>query len=126
MHCAIRPIVQSYRDLLVWKKSIALVLAIYRSTQAFPKIEPTVSSLKCAAPRSQSPATSPKANPDCLRENSNTSWEMPRGSLAEVETQIVITKELAYLQPQEAEGLLSAAAEVGRILNCLISSPARK
>ena len=36
---SVKSIVQSYRDLLVWKKSMALVLDIYRCTQAFPKIE---------------------------------------------------------------------------------------
>jgi hypothetical protein len=36
---AVRPIVLSYRDLSVWKKSTTLVLEFYRSTQAFPKIE---------------------------------------------------------------------------------------
>jgi four helix bundle protein len=39
MQCSVRPIVQSYRDLIVWKKSMALVLNVYRCTQAFPKIE---------------------------------------------------------------------------------------
>jgi|SRR5580658_1861643 hypothetical protein len=39
MQCSVRPIVQSYRDPIVWKKSMALVLNVYRCTQAFPKIE---------------------------------------------------------------------------------------
>jgi four helix bundle protein len=39
MQCSIRPIVRSYRDLVVWKKSMALVLNIYRCTQTFPKVE---------------------------------------------------------------------------------------
>jgi four helix bundle protein len=39
MQGLVRPIVQSYRDLLVWKKAMAFVLDIYRCTQAFPKIE---------------------------------------------------------------------------------------
>jgi 23S rRNA-intervening sequence protein len=39
MQTAVTPIVQSYRDLIVWKKSMSLVLNIYRSTNAFPKTE---------------------------------------------------------------------------------------
>jgi 23S rRNA-intervening sequence protein len=31
--------VRSNRDLIVWKKSTALVLEIYRRTQTFPRIE---------------------------------------------------------------------------------------
>jgi len=40
----------------------------------------------------------------------------------EVETQILIARELGYLKQPDAEDLLSVAAEVGRILNCLLAS----
>ena len=51
MQCSVRPIVQSYRDLVVWKKSMALVVDVYRSTQAFPRTETygLVSQLRRAA-----------------------------------------------------------------------------
>jgi four helix bundle protein len=39
MQSAITPIIQSYRDLIVWKKSMSLVLNVYKSTHAFPKTE---------------------------------------------------------------------------------------
>ena len=40
-----------------------------------------------------------------------------RGSLAEVETQVLIAQNLCYLNLQESENLLQSAAEVGRIVN---------
>ena len=40
MQCVSMP-VQSYRDLIAWQKSFQLVLAVYRSTQVFPKTETT-------------------------------------------------------------------------------------
>lgn len=50
-----------------------------------------------------------------------------RGSLMEVETQILIARELGYLEPDESENLLSLSAEVGRILNGLLNSlPSRR
>ena len=45
-----------------------------------------------------------------------------RGSLMEVETQILIARELGYLEHDESENLLARAAEVGRILNGLLSA----
>jgi len=45
-----------------------------------------------------------------------------RGSLFELETQIVIAEKLEYLQPQVAEHLLDRLTEVGRILNGLLTS----
>jgi four helix bundle protein len=47
---------------------------------------------------------------------------MARGSLVEIETQILIAKELEYLQPNKSEALLDAAEELGKILNGLISA----
>jgi hypothetical protein len=35
MQASVSPIVQSYRDLIVWKKSMSLVLAVYHNTQTF-------------------------------------------------------------------------------------------
>ena len=43
-----------------------------------------------------------------------------KGSLAELETQVLIAQNLGYLQVAEAEVLLEQAAELGRILNGLI------
>ena len=45
-----------------------------------------------------------------------------RGSLMEVETQILIARELGYLAADESANLLCSAAEVGRILNGLLTS----
>jgi len=39
MNATVSPIIQSYRDLIVWKKSMSLVSNIYKSTQEFPKTE---------------------------------------------------------------------------------------
>ena len=45
-----------------------------------------------------------------------------RGSLSELETQIIIAKNLEFISGSEATGLLEQASEVGRILNGLIAS----
>ena len=45
-----------------------------------------------------------------------------RGSLVEIETQLLIARDLKYLQPTKAVALLAAADELGRVLNGLIAS----
>jgi four helix bundle protein len=45
-----------------------------------------------------------------------------RGSLVEIETQLLIARNLKYLDPAKADSLLSNAEELGRVLNGLISS----
>jgi four helix bundle protein len=45
-----------------------------------------------------------------------------RGSLMEVETQVLLAQELGYLERDESDSLLNTSAEVGRILNGLLNS----
>lgn len=45
-----------------------------------------------------------------------------RGSLVEIETQILIAQDLRYLSAARGSALLKEAAELGRILNGLIAS----
>jgi hypothetical protein len=45
-----------------------------------------------------------------------------RGLLAEVETQLLIARELGYLENQVSKELLDATAEIGRMLNGLLAA----
>ncbi len=95
------------------------VLAVYRATQAFPKDElyGLVSQLRRAA----------VSVPSNLAEGygRNSTKELhhfignSRGSIAEVETQIEIARDLGYLNPTRAAELLAAAGEIGRMLTGL-------
>ena len=122
MQGIVRPIVQSYRDLVVWKKSMALVLEVYRCTQSFPKIETygLTSQLRRAAVSIPSNVAEGQA-----RLSSGEFRQFlgnARGSLTEVETQVLIAQALGYVDQCQSEKLLSMTAEVGRILNGLLAS----
>jgi four helix bundle protein len=98
MQCSVRPIVQSYRDLIVWKKAMSLVLEIYRCTQTFPKIETygLTSQLRRAAvsiPSNIAVRASKTLNRRVQAVSGNA-----RGSLMEVETQIILAQSLGYLR----------------------------
>ena len=127
MQGSVRPIVKSYRDLVVWKKAMALVLQVYQSTQSFPKIETygLVSQLRRAAV--SVPSNIAEGQARISTGEFRQFLGNARGSLTEVETQILIAQGLGYLQAEESENLLDATAEVGRILNGLLSSlPTRR
>jgi hypothetical protein len=49
-----------------------------------------------------------------------------RGSLTEVETQILIARDLDYLEQNQSETLLGATAEIGRMLNGLLAALANR
>src|SRR5579863_8160198 len=126
MQCSVSPIVQSYRDLVVWKKSLTLVLDVYRSTQAFPKPETygLVAQLRRAAV--SIPSNIAEGQARLSTAEFKQSLGHARGSLMEVETQILISQELGYLERYQSEQLLGASAEVGRILNGLLNSLVRE
>ena len=126
MQASVSPIIQSYRDLIVWKKSMSLVLDIYRNTQAFPKVETygLVSQLRRAV--ISVPSNIAEGQAKLSTAEFKQSLGHARGSLMEVETYILLARELGYLEPDQSEGLLSATAEVGRILNGLLNSLVRE
>jgi four helix bundle protein len=126
MQCSVSPIVQSYRDLVVWKKSMTLVLDVYRSTQSFPKPETygLVAQLRRAAV--SVPSNIAEGQARLSTAEFKQSLGHARGSLMEVETQILISQELGYLEHDQSEKLLSASAEVGKILNGLLNSLVRE
>lgn len=95
---------------------------VYRITQTFPKQElyGVTSQLRRAA----------VSIPSNIAEGQGrqTTGEFrqflghARGSLLETETQILLSERLEYLDHKATEKLLKQAAEVGRILNGLMSS----
>jgi four helix bundle protein len=113
---------QSYRDLVVWNKAMELVMEIYRLTQTFPKEEifGLLSQLRRAAV--SIPSNIAEGQGRLTRGEFRVFLGNARGSLSELETQILIARKLDYLNESDADGLMERSSEVGRILNGLIGS----
>ena len=114
--------VMSYRDLVAWNKAMELVTEIYRVTHNFPKEElfGLMSQLRRAAVSIPSNIAEGKGR--LSKGEFRQFLGNARGSLAEVETQILIAQNLSYLDEAEANRLLMKVEEVGKILNGLISA----
>jgi len=114
--------IRSYRDLVVWRKSMALVTEIYRCTQAFPSSElyGLVSQLRRAAV--SVPTNIAEEQARLSTGEFKQFLGHARGSLMEVETQLLVAEELRYLRSDQIDALLSRAGEVGRLLNGLLRS----
>jgi four helix bundle protein len=112
----------SYKDLIAWQKGMELVAMIYDATEGFPSHEQfgLVSQLRRAAVSVPSNIAEGKAhysNRDFVR-----FLRHARGSLAEIETQILIAQHRKYLPEAEATKLAHHLDELGRILSGLINS----
>ena len=114
--------VTSYRDLRVWKESMHLVVAIYRTVAGFPKEEMygVTSQIKRSAisiPSNIAEGHARDSTREFLRHLS-----ISQGSLAELETQLMLTGELGYLNPSHIDPLLSRCADVGKMIRGLQKS----
>src|ERR1035437_8140014 len=114
--------INSYRDLVVWQKSVALVTEIYAATSNFPREEMfgLISQLRrCAV---SVPSNIAEGQGRATKGEFIQFLSHARGSLFELETQIVIAKELGYITLETEKRMTAEATEVARILNGLVTS----
>jgi four helix bundle protein len=110
---------QSYRSLLVWQRAMQLALAVYRGTTDFPKGEQfgLISQMRRAAvsvPSNIAEGKERQSDKDFAR-----FVAMALGSLAELETQLLLSGDLGYLAGPGLQTLLEQADEVGKMLRGL-------
>ncbi len=108
-----------YKDLIAWKKEVT---AIYDATESFPSHEQfgLTSQLRRAAVSVPSNIAEGKAhysNRDFVR-----FLRHARGSLAEIETQVLIAQQRRYLADSTTAKSAQQLDELGRILSGLINS----
>jgi four helix bundle protein len=113
---------RSYKDLVVWRKAMKLVTEIYKATSAFPKNElyGLTSQLRRAAV--SVPCNIAEGQGRLTHGEFQQFLGYARGSIMEVETLIQISTDLNFLQSTQSEQLQDETAELGRILNGLLSS----
>lgn len=111
---------KSYRDLIVWQRAIESVVAVYKLTSGFPRDE--LYGLTSQIRRASVSVASNIA--EGYGRGTRADYKhflcMSRGSNFEVQTQLVIARELGFGQEellQRAEGL---SGEVGKMLFAII------
>ena len=117
---------RSFQDLIVWQRAIDLTTEIYRFTEDFPKSE--IYGLTSQIRRA---AISVASN---IAEGSGRGSKRDfrhflmnaRGSICEVQTQLVVAGKLEFGSREKIAEIESMANEVGRMLNGLIQSMTEK
>jgi len=111
-----------YRDLVAWKRAHKLALEIYRATDSYPGRERygLVAQLRRAAVSVVSNIAE-GAGRQSDRELARF-LRIARGSACEVECQLLLSRDLGFLQPDSWVGLDSDCREVSKMLNGLICS----
>lgn len=109
----------SYKDLLVWQKGIGLATVVYRLTAAFPSAEKfgLVAQMRRAAVSIPSNIAEGQAR--------HTTGEFiqfishAEGSVAELDTQLILSVELNFSDEQVAASAFELINELRRMLNVL-------
>jgi four helix bundle protein len=106
----------SYRELKVWQRSLALALQIYKVTEDFPRHETYGLCSQIRRAVVSVPSNIAEGNQrDSVREYLHF-VSIALGSLAEVETQLLLSAELQYVDKAKSQSLLAEIDEIGRML----------
>lgn len=110
-----------FTDLKVWEKAYALTLDIYKSTNEFPRHEQfgLVSQLRRAIVSVPSNIAEGKGRGS--KKDFRKFLLIARGSLEEVRTQMMLSKDLNYITEQKYNTYEVRLVEVKRMLNSLIN-----
>jgi len=110
---------KSYKDLLVWQKGLSLVTMVYRLTQSFPDVEKfgLVAQMRRAAV--SIPSNIAEGQARHTRKEFIQFLSHSEGSVAELETQVVLSVELGYCTLAETEEITGLTTELSKMLDSL-------
>ncbi|MFO8014138.1 MAG: four helix bundle protein [Phycisphaerae bacterium] len=114
--------IRNYTDLLVWQGARALVRRVYELSERFPKAERfgLTQQLRRAAvsvPSNIAEGYGRGSLRDYIR-----FLQMARGSLYEMQTQLVLAEDLAFVAGEEVQALRDEASNGARLLHGLLRS----
>jgi four helix bundle protein len=112
----------SFRELRVWQEAMKLASDVYRATAEFPRHE--VYGLSQQMRRAAVSVPSNIAEGKGHRSNREfTNFLLhARGSLLELQTQVLIAEDLQYVSKDQSQRLLSRSDGIARGLNALINT----
>lgn len=114
--------IKTYKDLKIWQKGILLVKVIYKTCEGFPKEE----AFGLTSQIKRSCVSIPSNIAEGWGRNSTQSYlqflKISRGSLFELETQIIIAKELNYISENQFEEISDLITEESKMLNAFMKS----
>lgn len=111
---------RDYKKLIVWDKSYKLGIDIYSVTKTFPKEE--IYGLTSQLRRSaiSIPSNIAEGSRRSTEKDYKSFLHVAYGSGAELEVQILFSKDLSYISNDTCKKLLNNLSEVMKMLNALI------
>jgi four helix bundle protein len=111
--------IESHRDLIVWQKSMDLVVQVYQLTGAFPPSEIYRLVAQSTRAAASVPANIAEGHARSSRKDFANFLAIAKGSLMETETFLMIAIRLGYLQNGVASPTLELITEISKMLTVL-------
>lgn len=112
----------SYTDLRVWQKAVELVTEVYKVTEKFPKRELYGLRNQLEHSAVSVPGNIAEGQGRASRRDFRHFLATARGSLFEMETQLVIANNLGYITKADLERLLADSGAINAMLCGLMDS----
>ena len=109
-----------FRDLIAWQKSMVLVKNVYLLTDKFPSTERFGLTSQMRRSSVSVPSNIAEGHGRLTDKGLRVFLAQARGSLFELETQILLSTELGFAAKPDADRLVEDCNEVARILNGLM------
>jgi four helix bundle protein len=116
----------NHKDLILWQKAMVLATDVHRLTAKLPKHE--IFGLTSQMRRSAVSIPSNVAEGAARRTTRDFIGflHIARGSFAELETQLLLSRRIGYIDRSDLEPIMASMDEVGRLLNAVISGLKRR
>lgn len=111
-----------YRELKVWQLGMSLTTRVYKLTGNFPQHELYGLTSQLRRASVSIPSNIAEGHARSTPKEMIRFCSIAKGSLAELETQILVSIELGYSSADAAAGILESTTELGRMLSGLIRS----
>jgi len=114
--------IKSYKDLLIWQKGIDLVKEVYKITKKFPDSERYVLIDQIHRSAISIPSNIAEGQARQHTKEFRQFLYISLGSLAEVDTQLIISKELGYIDRRDLHTLNNKIAELRKMIHSILKN----
>ncbi len=114
--------VRNYMELIAWQKAMNLAHAVYELTSSYPKEEKYGLRAQIRRAGVSVPSNIAEGQGRSSTGEFRHHLSIAHGSVREIETQVLISARLGYLQEESATRIMRMTAEVGRLIKGLSNS----
>ena len=112
--------ISSYKELVVWQKAMQAAEEVYRLVRFLPKEELYALSNQMRRAAVSIPSNIAEGQARSSKKEFINFLSIAKGSMAELETQVLLCVRMNYLQQEQTEQIMALCDEIGKMLSTLI------